>query len=146
MLGQTYMNNSVNKVVTSAPNRRHTVNISDDVFVKLGRYIAKWGNTQEGIVNQAIYDMVCAREQFLKVFAPHLSLENATVNAIFINDHELNRIAVVTAKWTDISKESNNRSLLSLYCETCDSESCIHVRYSLVLPDVLRIRKEDKLV
>ena len=74
---------------------RHTIHLDDEVFAKLSMYVTRWGNTKEGIVNQAIYDYVYARQNFLKMDAPHLNLEDSTLNAIFINDAELEEIAVV---------------------------------------------------
>jgi hypothetical protein len=144
MLGAT-MVNTTSKPEEGKKRNRHTINLSDDVFSRLGMYVAKWGNTKEGIVNQSVYDTVFGRDQFLKMYAPHLTLEYSTPNTILINDSELNKTAVVKAKWNNIVKEKT-RSLLSLKCELCDSDSCIHVRFSLVLPNILRIRKEDKLV
>lgn len=125
--------------------KRHTANLNTDVFTKLSMYITRWGNTKEAIVNQAVDDYVHGRYQFLKMFAPHLTLENSTNKAIFIYDNELEKTAVVRAKWNNM-KEDGERPLISLSCEVCNSDNCIHVRYSLALPDILRIRKEDRLV
>lgn len=125
---------------------RHTINLHTEVYTKLGEYVARWGNSKENVVNDVVYQAVFQRDQFLKVFAPHLTLEHSTQNAIYITDVELDKTAVVKAKWNDITKENDNRSLLSLRCELCDSDSCIHVRYSLVLPDTLQLKKEEKLV
>jgi len=133
-------------IVIPNKSKRHSANLNTDVFTKLSAYITKWGNTKEAIINQAVEDYVFGREQFLKLFAPHLTLENSTSKAIFIYDNELNKTAVVRAKWNNIVSKEKERSLLSLQCENCESDSCIHVRYSLVLPDIIRIRKEDKLV
>ena len=131
---------------TSRRKNRHTVNLNDNVFSQLGLYISKWGNTKENVVNQAVYDAVFARDQFLKAYAPHITLEHSTENAIFLQDSELDKIAVVRVRWNNLEKNQKKRSLISLYCETCDSDNCIHIRYSLVLPNTLRIRKEGKLV
>jgi hypothetical protein len=127
--------------------KRHSANLNTDVFKKLGIYIAKWGNTKEAIVNQAVEEFVAGRQQFLKMYAPHLTLENTTSKAIFIYDNELEKTAVVRAKWNELSTNQEKRSLITLNCEVCDnSESCIHVRYSLALPGISRLQKEEKLV
>lgn len=159
MLEQTYMSKGSRKGMPSSSSissgsggggrtNRHTVNLNDDVYRQLGMYVAKHGDTKENTVRQAVMDLVGdERNRFLKAYAPHLTLEHTTSCSIFIEDSELEKTAVVKAKWNDITKpeNKNNRSLLHLYCELCNSESCIHVRYSLVIPDTLRIRKEGKL-
>ena len=124
---------------------RHTINLTTEVFTRLGEYVARWGNSKENVANNAVYDTVYLKDQFLKVYAPHLTLENSTVNSIFINDHELGRTAVIKVRWNNITKEEK-RPLMSVYCELCDSDNCIHVRYSLVLPNILRLEKSGKLV
>ena len=126
--------------------KRHSANQNTDVFTKLEIFVTKWGNTKEGIVNKAVDDYVSGRENFGKMLAPHLTLENSTARAIFIYDSEIGKTAVVRGRWNDIPKPENERAVLTLKCELCDSDNCIHVRYSLVLPDIIRIRKDDKLV
>lgn len=146
MLGQTYMEQGIRNTVTPQSKRR-TIHLNDDVFTRLDQYVAKHGDTKQNIVTQAVMDLINGeREKFLKVYAPQLNLEYSTPNTIFINDNELEKTAVVKAKWNNILANKDKRSLLSLFCELCNSEHCIHVRYSLVLPDIIRLRKEDKLV
>lgn len=148
MLGQTYMNPRYIKSVTKPANRkRHTVNLNDDVFRQLGLYVAEHGDTKENVVTRAVMDWVGDdRKKFLKAYAPQLTLEHISNTAIFINDNELNKTAVVRVQWNSITKDVQNRSLLKLYCEICESESCIHVRYSLVLPNITQMQKEQKMV
>jgi hypothetical protein len=129
--------------------KRKTVHLREEAFNLLTKYVAEHGNTKENIVRMAIMDLVGgAREKLLKAYAPQLLMEHATRNAIFINDSEMNRMAVVKVKWnngtdpadTITDKKINlSKPLLELYCEKCDSENCIHVRYSLLLPEILKI-------
>ena len=127
--------------------RRRTVHVRDDIFSLLNQFVSRHGDTKENIVSKAIEDLVSGtREKFLKAYAPHITLEHTSQNAIFINDTKLKKMAVVKPEWIDVKKNPDDGALLRLWCETCESENCIHVRYSLVLPDVLRIEKGGKLV
>ncbi len=127
-------------------NRGHTVNLRTDVYALLSEYSAKRGLTKESVVNQSVYDAIFARNQFLKMLAPHLYLEHAAPNALYIRDSDLQKTAVVQVKWNNIITNEKERSLINLKCELCDSDSCIHVRYSLVTPDIIRLEKSGKLV
>jgi hypothetical protein len=85
--------------------KRHTVHLKEDVFNLLTKYIAEHGNTKENVVTQAVMDLVSgAREKFLKMYAPHLTLDHATPNTMLINDNELNKTAVVKVNWNNISE------------------------------------------
>lgn len=99
---------------------RHTVNLHTEIYSKLGEYISKWGNSKENVVNDAVYQAVFKRDQFLKMYAPHIILEHSTPNALYILDNQLQKTAVVKAKWNNIIEGEDNGSLLSLKCELCD--------------------------
>ena len=125
------------------PNRRPTVHISPEVDSRLDEYVAKFGGPKQEVVDAAVDATVYVRQNFIKAYAPHLTLEHSTLNAIYIHDNELQKTAVVKAKWRDLYEsgkdKTNNRSLLTIFCELCESENCIHVRYSLILPEMPRI-------
>jgi hypothetical protein len=148
MLRQTYMQHGITEVVkpSSESTKRRTVHLKEDVFTLLVKYVSEQGGTKEQAVRTAVIDLVTEkRKQFLKMYAPHLTLDHATQNTILINDSELKKMAVVKVTWNNIAT-SKHRPLLTLQCELCNSDSCIHIRYSLVLPDIFRIEKAGKLV
>lgn len=144
MLEQTYMDQGVSRGVTS---KRRTIHLEDDVFTRLDQYVAEHGDTKINTVTKAVMDLVGGqREKFLKMYAPHIRLTHSSKEMIILEDQDLDKVAVVIAQWNNIVKNKEKRSLMSLYCQLCSSDSCIHVRYSLVLPDILQIQKEGKLV
>ena len=103
---------------------RHTVHLNDEVYGELDNYITKWGNAKEAIVNKAVYDYVYKRQNFLKIYAPHLNLEGVTQNAIFINDSELIEIAVVRVQKSKAAgnSEAQDSTSITLSCQSCKSE------------------------
>ena len=78
------------------------------------------------------------------MYAPHLSEDYISKNAIFLNDTKLNKTAIIKIKECPDTDLKN--SGFYGYCETCDSDSCIHVRYCLASASILKLRIPNKTV
>ncbi len=82
------------------------------------------------------------RDKFIKMYAPHISEEHITENVVFLNDTKLNKIAVIRLKeYPDTDLENSG---YYGYCETCDSDSCIHVKASLASGSLMRLSLSGK--
>lgn len=123
--------------------KSHTVNISDAVYNGLKEMLIDRKTTLTDLVNDSLTAQI-NRNIFLKMYAPHLSEDYVSKNAIFLNDLKLCKTAIVKIKEHPDSDLDN--SGFYGYCETCNSDSCIHVRYCLASASILKLDTQGKMV
>lgn len=123
--------------------RSHTVNIQDSVHKNLKEMLVEKRCNLTELVDESLIIHI-NRNAFLKMYASHLSEDYISKNAIFLNDSKLNKTAIIKIKeYPDSDLENSG---FYGYCETCDSDSCIHVRYCLASASILKLRMLDKTV
>lgn len=123
--------------------KSHTINVTDIVHKNLKDMLVEKKCTLTDLVNETLLIHI-NRNAFLKMYAPHLSEEYISKNAIFLNDTKLNKTAIIKIK--EYSDSDLDNSGFYGYCETCESDSCIHVRYCLASASILKLRILDKTV
>lgn len=72
------------------------------------------------------------RDKFLKLYAPYLSKVGIEGNRLTIRDEN-------TKSYHDVYLHDHK-----LVCETDNSDSCIHVRFALALPELGKLKSEMK--
>lgn len=121
--------------------KKHPLNISDEAYLAGKKVSEDKQMTLYDFVNESVLSSV-NREQFVKMYAPYISEEHVTENVVFLNDTKLNKIAVVRLReFPDTDLENSG---YYGYCETCDSDCCIHVRTSLASGSLSRLKLSDK--
>ena len=84
----------------------------------------RW-NTKE-YINSVLKDAI-DRERFLQAYAPFLVKVGYEGNILFIRDSKLGKTSEI------ILREQ------VLYCNLCESKDCIHIHYTLALPEVAQL-------
>jgi hypothetical protein len=84
----------------------------------------RW-NTKE-YTNSVLKDSI-DRERFLQAYAPFLQKVAFEGNILFIMDTKIGKTAEIYL-----------REQL-LYCNLCESKDCIHIHYSLALPEIAKL-------
>lgn len=126
---------------TSKSKNLHTVNVYDQTYRKIKAIVLEKGGTITDLINETLMGYV-DRDKFLAMYAPNLKQELQTEDAIYIKDKKLDKIAVVRLRVYPVEDLENSGYFG--YCETCDSENCIHVRQSLASGSLLRLQPSDK--
>jgi len=123
-----------------SPNGKklHTANIVDDVYQKVKALVQKRGGTFTDFVNDTLSSFI-DRDRFVKLYAPHVSEDFVSNNAIYLNDSKLNKTAIVRLK--EYPDTDLDNSGFYAVCEICESDSCLHVRQVLVTGSILKLSK-----
>lgn len=116
----------------------HTANIVDDVYQKVKALVQKRGGTFTDFVNDTLSSFI-DRDRFVKLYAPHVSEDFVSNNAIYLNDSKLNKTAIVKLK--EYPDTDLDNSGFYAVCEICESDSCVHVRQVLVTGSILKLSK-----
>ena len=120
----------------------HTVNIYDKTYRKIKEILLDKGGTITDFINDTLMGYV-DRDSFLAMYAPNLKQELQTEDSIYIKDKKLDKIAIVRLRiYPDTDLENSG---YYGYCETCNSESCIHVRYTLASGSIMQLQPLDKM-
>ncbi|HYG00411.1 MAG TPA: hypothetical protein VD815_09980 [Candidatus Saccharimonadales bacterium] len=114
----------------------HTVNITDQVYHRAKSLVQKKGGTFTDFVNDTLSSYI-DRDRFVKMYAPHITEDYVSNNAIYLNDLKLNKTAIVILKeYPDSDLENSG---FYAFCEICESDSCIHVRHVLATGSILKL-------
>jgi hypothetical protein len=108
--------------------RKPTVAIKDDVYEKAKGKAAEKGLTLVDYVNDTILQSV-EKEAFLKAYAPYIEKISAG-DTIILRDNKIKKIVEVYLKDT------------KLHCSNDEGHDCIHVHYTLGLPEVGKLKKK----
>jgi hypothetical protein len=109
------------------PKRRlPSVAINDSLYKKLKDKAAEKGLDLQRYVNDSL-EMGLNKDEFLKLYAPHLSKRDIIDNCLIIWDDLRKRAAEV---WLREQK---------LVCDLCQKDDCIHVHFALALPEVAKL-------
>lgn len=84
----------------------------------------RW-NTK-GYINSILKEAI-ERDKFLQAYAPFLHKVGFEGNVLFIKDSKLGKTAEIYLKDH------------TLYCSICESGDCVHIHYTLALPEVTRM-------
>jgi hypothetical protein len=84
----------------------------------------RW-NTKE-YINSVLKEAI-DREKFLQAYAPFLLRVGYEGNVLFIKDSKVGKTAEIFLREQ------------VLYCNLCESKDCIHIHYSLALPEISRL-------
>lgn len=77
------------------------------------------------------------RNNFLSMAFPHQKTEFVSKDAIYVRDSKQDKSAIVQIKeYKDSDLENSG---FYAYCETDNSDSCIHVRYCLASDSLIRL-------
>lgn len=120
---------------------RQTITIQEDIYERAralayskGRRLKEWANE--------ILLMEVEKDEFLKRYAPNLSLINITETSLLIRDTKLSRTAEIIIKDCEL--------VCLLEQDEKKAKDCIHTRFALALPEVgklnlnLKNRSESK--
>lgn len=123
--------------------RNPTISVDDDLYEQVRLNAEEANLTIVAYVNNLIRECLDKKE-FLKFYAPHIKFEFVSSNAIFLNDSEKDKTIVVKLKWNDVKEDLATDAGFTVFCENCDSDSCIHVRYSIAIPEIMKLHKLGK--
>ena len=84
----------------------------------------RW-NTKE-YINSVLKDAI-ERDKFLQAYAPFLLKVGYEGNILFIKDSKLGKTAEIYLREQ------------TLYCNICESSDCIHIHYTLALPEAAKL-------
>lgn len=119
-----------------------TVAIQKDIYEKVKKVAELKGRTIQDYINETLL-MNVERDEFLKIFAPYLSLEHASNNTIFLHDEKLNETILIKLKYYEDKSYDCN---VDVFCEHDQSDECLHVRFALALPELMQLNlKRTKL-
>ncbi len=103
--------------------RLPSVAINDTLYKKLKEKAGEKDIDLQKYVNDSL-ELAVAKDEFLKMYAPHLSKRDIIDNCLIIWDDMRRKTAEV---WL---REQN------LFCELCQQDDCIHVHFALAIPEV----------
>lgn len=106
--------------------REPTVAIRHAIYKKLHERAEKQGTGLVSYVNDILASSL-EKDEFLKMYAPHLSKKGIADNCLIIWDDMKKRVAEV---WLREQK---------LVCDLCQKDDCIHVHFALALPDIAKL-------
>jgi hypothetical protein len=103
-----------------------TVEIFRETYnlMKLVAEKKRW-NTKE-YINSVLKESI-DREKFLQAYAPFLLKVGYEGNILFIKDSKIGKTAEICLREQ------------VLYCNLCESKDCIHIHYSLALPEITKL-------
>jgi hypothetical protein len=84
----------------------------------------RW-NTKD-FINTVLAEAI-ERDKFLYAYAPFLSKIAFEKDILFVRDTSINKMAEIHPR---------DRTL---YCNVCESKSCIHIHYALALPEIAKL-------
>jgi hypothetical protein len=85
----------------------------------------KHWNTKE-YINSVLKESI-DRDLFLQAYAPFLLKVGYESNILFIKDSKIGKTAEIYLRGQ------------VLYCNLCESKDCIHIHYSLALPEIAKL-------
>lgn len=106
--------------------RLPSVAINNVLYKKLKEKASEKGVDLQKYVNDSL-ELAVAKDDFLKMYAPHLSKRDIIDNCLIIWDDMRRKTAEV---WL---REQN------LFCEQCQQDDCIHVHFALAIPEVAKL-------
>ena len=107
------------------------VDIKREVYNKISKIAESKETSIRKYVNEVLL-LNLEKYEFLKIYAPYLSKVGIEGNRLTIRDEK--------------AKQKNYDVYLhdsKLVCETDGSDSCIHVRFALCLPELAKLRQKD---
>jgi hypothetical protein len=103
-----------------------TVEIFKETYDVMKQNAAKRRWNTKDYINTVLLEAI-ERDKFLQTYAPSLSKIGNEDNILFIRDAKQGKTAEIYLR---------DRSL---YCNICESKDCIHIHYSLALPEIARL-------
>jgi hypothetical protein len=119
-----------------AKRTRHPVNISTEAYINSKELAEKKNVTLVNYVNSVLVDNA-KKVNFLTRYTNHIKEDYISEDTIYLKDSKLNKTAIVKLK--EHTDPDLPDSRITIYCETCDSDSCIHVRFTLASNSILKL-------
>jgi len=116
-------------------NKRLTVAIFESVYEKVKLAAEQKDKTLQDYVNETLL-MNVERDEFLKVFAPNLSLEYVANNTIFLHDEKQNKTITIKLRYHENNSCDDG---FEIFCEQDESIECLHVRFTMALPELIKL-------
>jgi hypothetical protein len=106
-----------------------TINIENGLYEKIAEIArVKYDTNLRRFLNMRIANIV-QREALLDRMSPFLTTVLTQDKSIFIKDTKLDKVL-------EVLLNVDNEDKLSLYCKDCESDSCVHVAYSMASIDL----------
>ncbi|KAA2281224.1 hypothetical protein [Candidatus Nitrosocosmicus sp. SS] len=109
--------------------------IFESVYQKIKLAAEQKGKTLQDYVNETLL-MNVERDEFLKIFAPNLSLEYVANNTIFLHDEKQNKTITIKLRYHEDSSCDDG---FEIFCEQDESIECLHVRFTMALPELIKL-------
>ena len=120
-------------VDTERKKRLPNVAIMESIYELIKKKAEQKGQPIVQYVNEVLL-MNIEKDDFLKTYAPYLSLAGHYENTLLIHDDKLQRNAEI------IMRDGK------LYCTLHEGEdTCIHIAFALALPEIAKLKKNGKI-
>lgn len=120
---------------TRLSNNIATVAIHKEIYNKVKLIAEEKGKTIQDYINETLL-MNVEKDQFLKIFAPYLSLEHVSDNTIFLYDAKKDQTILIKIKYREANSYDDE---VEVHCENDKSDECMHVRFALALPELMKL-------
>jgi hypothetical protein len=116
------------------PRKRDSLIVPVDVYRGLYNRVSKKATEQNTSIRRLVNDLLAAalnKYEFLDHAFPYLRLDGIGEKSLYIKDF--------SAKNQDVTAEVRIKEAFKLWCSLCNSDSCKHVHFSEIIPDIGRI-------
>lgn len=103
-----------------------TVEIFKETYDLMKAIAAKKHWNTKDYINTVLAETI-ERDRFLQAYAPYLFKVGYEDNILFIKDSRLGKTAEIYLRDK------------ALYCNVCKSKDCVHIHYTLALPEVAKL-------
>lgn len=112
-----------------------TVAIQKAIYERVKVAAESRGMSIQNYINETLL-MNVERDEFLKAFAPCLSLEYLANNTIFLHDSKQNKTITIKLRYHGDDSYADG---VELFCEQDESIDCLHVRFTMALPELMQL-------
>ncbi len=112
-----------------------TVNVKKSLLEQIERIINSDEVQKEGITNTSQFIDSALKEKLEELEQKRFSHQNTYENKVRILDNKIGKMGDIV---TIFLKEELKKG----FCDYCESESCVHVKYMWELEDVVKILKK----
>ena len=113
------------------PKKRDSSIVPVDVYRGLYTRVSKKADEQNTSIRRLVNNLLTAalnKYEFLNHAFPYLRLDGMGEKSLYIKDS--------SAKNLEVTAEVKVREAFKLWCSLCNSDSCNHVHFSEIIPDI----------